>query len=111
MISLRTALEQLQQKKVKLEEVDARITDSIQDARALEEEICEVEEYRTVLMEKIAFLQDFVSPPRVSSPTSETSDTETLPSRHSNEATNSDTHEEAVTSPSVTQPQGDHNRH
>ena len=99
MISLRTALEQLQQKKVKLEEVDTRIADSIQDATALEEEICEVEEYRMVLMEKIAFLQDFIGPPRVSSPTSETSDTETLPSRHSNEITNSDTHDEAVTSP------------
>ena len=37
MISLRTALEQLQQKKVKLEEVDTRIADSIQDATALEE--------------------------------------------------------------------------
>ena len=48
MILLRTALEQLQQKKVKLEEV--RIADSIQDAMALEEEICEIEEYRTVLM-------------------------------------------------------------
>ena len=104
MISLRTALEQLQQKKVKLEEVDTRIADSIQDATALEEEIREVEEYRTVLMEKIAFLQDFISPPRLPSPTSETSDTETLSLSHSNAATNSDTHhEEAVTSPSVKQ--------
>ena len=74
----------MQQKKVKLEEVDTRITDSIQDATALEEEICEAEEYRTVVMEKIAFLQDFISPPRLPSPTSETSDTETMSSNHSN---------------------------
>ena len=104
MISLRTALEQLQQKKIKLEEVDTRIADSIQDAKALEEEICEVKEYRTVLMEKIAFLQDFISPSRLLSPTSETSDTETL--NHSNAVMNSDTHhEEAVTSSGVKQPQ------
>ena len=58
-------------------------------------------------MEKIAFLQDFISPPRLPSPTSETSDTETLSSSHSNAATNSNTHhEEAVTSPSVKQPRG-----
>ena len=104
-ISLRTTLEQLQQNKVKLEEVDTRIADSIQDATALEEEICEAEEYRTVVMEKIAFLQDFISPPRLPSPTSETSDTETISSSRSNTVTNSNAHhEETVTSPSVPQP-------
>ena len=83
LISLRTALEQLQQKKIKLEEVDMRIADSIQDATALEEEICEVEDYRTVLMEKIAFLQDFISSPRIPSPTNtETSRTETIVSEN-----------------------------
>ena len=90
LILLRTALEQLQQKKVKLEEVDTRIADSIQDATALEEEICEVEDYRTVLMEKIAFLQDFISSPRIPSPTNtETSRTETIVSG-SDEDTNLD---------------------
>ena len=99
LISLRTALEQLQQKKVKLEEVDTRIADSIQDATALEEEICEVEDYRTVLMEKIAFLQDFISSPRIPSPTNtETSRTETIVSENigSDEDTNPDG---TVTSP------------
>ena len=99
LISLRTALEQLQQKKVKLEEVDTRIADSIQDATALEEEICEVEDYRTVLMEKIAFLQDFISSPRIPSPTNtETSRTETIVSENigSDEDTNLDG---TVTSP------------
>ena len=53
-------------------------------------------------MEKKAFLQDFISPSRLPSPTSETSDTETL---SSNAVTNSDVHhEEAVTSPDVKQP-------
>ena len=60
MISLKTALQQLQQKKVTLEELDTRIADSIEETMALEEEICNVEEYRIVLSEKIAFLQDFI---------------------------------------------------
>ena len=61
--------------------------------------------YRSVLMEKIAFLQDFISPPRLPNPTSEISDTESLSSNHSNAVTNSNAHhEETVTSPSVPQP-------
>ena len=60
MISLKTALQQLQQK-VTLEELDTRIAHSIEETTALEEEICDVVEYKTVLSEKIAFLQDFIS--------------------------------------------------
>ena len=83
MISLRTALEQLQQRKVTMEEIDVKIANAIEDVTALEEEICEVEEYRTLLTDKITFLQDFISPPVTSpptpltiQPTSNTSDTE-----------------------------------
>ena len=68
LISLSTALEQLQQKKVKLEEVDPRIASSTQDTTALEEEICQVEEYRTVLMDKIVFIQDFISSSQATKP-------------------------------------------
>ena len=98
LISLRTALEQLQQKKVKLEEVDTRIASSIQDTTALEEEICEVEEYRTVLMDKIVIL---LAPPKLPSPTnSETIRTETIVSENlvSYENTNLDSHHEEVVS-------------
>ena len=49
MILLRTVLEQLQQRKVTLEEKDVRIANAIEDVTALEEEICEVEEYKTLL--------------------------------------------------------------
>ena len=66
--SLRMVLEQLRQKKVTLEEIDGRIANAIEDVATLEEEICEVEEYRTVLTEKIAFLQNFISLPVTSLP-------------------------------------------
>jgi len=57
MISLKTALEQLQLKKVTLEEIDTKITNAMENMTALEEEICEVKEYKTMLTEKITFLQ------------------------------------------------------
>ena len=85
MISLRTALEQLRQKKVTLEEIDGRIINAIEDVTTLEEEICEVEEYRTMLTEKITFLQNFISLPVTSPPApptvhpASTSDTDSPP--------------------------------
>ena len=44
MISLKTVLQQLQQKKVTLEELDMRIVDTLEETTALEAEICSVEE-------------------------------------------------------------------
>ena len=84
MISLRTALEQLQLKKVTLEEIDTKIINAMEDMTALEEEIYEAEEYKTMLTEKISFLQNFISssvttllPPPASPPASD-SDTRTI---------------------------------
>ena len=57
-----------QQKKVNLEELDTRITNSIEETMVLEEEVCDVEEYRTVLSEKTTFLQDFISSANMTSP-------------------------------------------
>ena len=55
MISLKIALQQLQQKKVTLEELDTRIANSIEEMMALKEEISNVEENRTVLSKKSPF--------------------------------------------------------
>jgi len=57
MISLKMALEQLQLKKVTLEETDTKIINAMEDVTALEEEICEVEEYKTMLTEKSPFFK------------------------------------------------------
>ena len=57
MISLKTALQQLQQKKVISEELDVRIANFVEEITVLEEEICDVKESKTVLSEKI---QDFI---------------------------------------------------
>ena len=60
-ITLATSLEILEEKKIVLKELDTKIIGATQEPGQLEEEICETEEYHAVLLEKIAFLRDFMT--------------------------------------------------
>jgi len=63
----------VQLKKVTLEEIDTKIINAMEGITVLEEEIYEAEEYKTILIEKITFLQNFISlsvTTQVPSPTS-----------------------------------------
>ena len=60
-ITLATSLEILEEKKTVLKELDTKIIEATQEPGQLEDEICETEEYHAVLLEKIAFLRDFMA--------------------------------------------------
>ena len=81
-IALSTALEQLQQKQTILKELDTKIVNGMTEEKELAQEICDVEEYQAILVEKISFVPDFlettVSPLTPLSPPTATK-TSTLP--------------------------------
>ena len=59
-IALSTALEQLQQKQTILKELDTKIVNGMTEEEELAQEICDIEEYQTILVEKISFVRDFL---------------------------------------------------
>ena len=81
-IALSIVLEQLKQKQGILKELDTKIVNGITEEEELVQEICDTEEYQTILAEKIAFVHDFlqatVSPLSHLAPHSATN-TSTLP--------------------------------
>ena len=60
-IQLKTWLNQLKQKKTMLEELDAKIVVAITQEDELSDEICEAEEYKIDLLERIALLEGFIA--------------------------------------------------
>ena len=74
-VTLKTWLDQLAQKRTVLEDLDTKIANTIEDKDELADEICEVEEYKIVLLERIALLESFIAsressvPPSTVSPT------------------------------------------
>ena len=58
--SLTTALDKLQEKKTVLASLDSQITAALTDETELETEICDSQDYETTLIEKIAYLREFL---------------------------------------------------
>ena len=69
-VTLKTWLDQIEQKRAVLEDLDSKIANAIEEEDELTGEICEVEEYKIVLLERIALLKSFIASHESSVPSS-----------------------------------------
>ena len=69
-VTLKTWLDQIEQKRAVLEDLDSKIANAIEEEDELTGETCEVEEYKIVLLERIALLKSFIASHEFSFPPS-----------------------------------------